>query len=53
MDVEVTSTAIREIFQLSIKFIVYSSDKDIIKLETDEPETWKPGKYNPFQDTLN
>lgn len=52
IDVEVTSTAKGDI-SASIKFIVYSSDKDIIKLETDNPETWKPGKYNPFQDTLN
>lgn len=52
IDVEVTSTAKGDI-SASIKFIVYSSDKDIIKLETDKPENWKPGKYNPFQDTLN
>lgn len=52
IDVEVTSKANGNI-SASIKFIVYSSDKDIIKLETDNPETWKPGKYNPFQDTLN
>ena len=52
MDVEVTSTAKGDI-SANIKFIVYSSDKDIIKLETDDPETWKPGKYNPFKDTLN
>ena len=52
IDVEVTSSAKGDI-SANIKFIVYSSDKDIIKLETDNPETWKPGKYNPFQDTLN
>lgn len=52
IDVEVTSAAKGDI-SASIKFIVYSSDKDIIKLETDNPENWKPGKYNPFQDTLN
>ncbi|WP_303005590.1 type 4a pilus biogenesis protein PilO [Romboutsia ilealis] len=52
IDVEVTSAAKGDI-SASIKFIVYSSDKDIIKLETDKPENWKPGKYNPFQDTLN
>ena len=52
IDIEVTSSAKGDI-SANIKFIVYSSDKDIIKLETDNPETWKPGKYNPFQDTLN
>lgn len=52
IDVEVTSVANGDILA-SIKFIVYSSDKDIIKLETDKPENWKPGKYNPFKDTLN
>lgn len=52
VDVETTSVYKGDI-SASIKFIVYSSDKDIIKLETDDPETWEPGKYNPFQDTLN
>lgn len=52
VDVEVTSTAKGDI-SVSIKFIVYSSNNDIIKLETDNPENWKPGKYNPFKDTLN
>lgn len=52
IDVEVTSKANGDV-SASIKFIVYSSDKDNIKLETDNPENWKPGKYNPFQDTLN
>lgn len=51
IDVEITSTASGEV-SANIKFIVYSSDDDIIKLETDKPDTWKPGKYNPFQDTL-
>ena len=52
VDVETTSVYEGDI-SASIKFIVYSSDKDIIKLEADDPDTWKPGKYNPFQDTLN
>lgn len=52
IDVQVTSKASGDI-SANINFIVYSSDKDIIKLETDNPATWKSGKYNPFQDTLN
>jgi len=52
IDVEVTSKATGDV-STNIKFIVYSSDKDIIKLDTAKPETWKPGKYNPFEDTLN
>lgn len=52
IDVQVTSTANGDV-SASIKFIVYSSDDDIMKLDTDKPETWTPGKYNPFQDTLN
>ncbi|MGL4911777.1 MAG: type 4a pilus biogenesis protein PilO [Romboutsia sp.] len=52
IDVEITSTANGDV-TASIRFIVYSSDNDIMKLETDKPENWKPGKYNPFQDTLN
>lgn len=52
IDVKVTSKASGDI-SANINFIVYSSDKDIIKLETDNPSTWKPGKYNPFQDTSN
>ncbi len=52
IDVEVTSKAKGEVLA-DINFIVYSSDKNILKLETDNPEKWKPGKYNPFQDTLN
>ncbi|WP_042278064.1 type 4a pilus biogenesis protein PilO [[Clostridium] dakarense] len=52
IDVKVTSKASGDI-SANIDFIVYSSDKDIIKLETDNPATWKHGKYNPFQDTLN
>ena len=52
IDIEVSSAAKGDI-SASIKFIVYSSNNDIIKLETDNPESWKPGKYNPFQDTLN
>ena len=51
-DIEVISSAKGDI-SASIKIIVYSSDKDIIKLEIDNPEDWKPGKYNPFKDTLN
>ena len=52
VEVETTSVYKGDI-SASIRFIVYSSDKDIIKLEADDPDTWKPGKYNPFQDTLN
>ncbi len=52
IDVEVTSKASGDI-SANINFIVYSSERDMIKLETDNPEEWKPGKYNPFQDTLN
>lgn len=52
IDVEVTSKAKGDV-TANINFIVYSSDKDMIKLETDNPSSWKPGKYNPFQDTLN
>ena len=52
IEVQVTSNASGDI-SANINFIVYSSDKDIIKLDTDNPSTWKPGKYNPFQDTLN
>lgn len=52
VEVETTSVYKGDI-TASIKFIVYSSDEDILKLETDDPDTWKPGKYNPFQDTLN
>lgn len=52
IDVDVTSKATGDV-SANIKFIVYSSDRDIIKLETDNPDKWKPGKYNPFKDTLN
>lgn len=52
VDVKVTSKASGDILA-NINFIVYSSDKDIVKLETDNPSTWKHGKYNPFQDTSN
>lgn len=52
IDIEVTSTAKGDV-STSIKFIVYSSDKNIMRLDTDNPAEWTPGKYNPFQDTLN
>lgn len=52
VDVEVISSAKGDI-SANIKFIVYSSDKGTIKLEIDNPENWKPSKYNPFKDTLN
>ncbi|MEG1284420.1 MAG: hypothetical protein RSD22_01670 [Romboutsia sp.] len=52
IDIHTTSTTNGEI-AASIRFIVYSSDKNIMKLDIDKPENWKPGKYNPFQDTLN
>lgn len=52
VDVEVTSTAHGEVYA-SIKFIVYSSENNVLQLDTDNPGEWTPGKYNPFQDTLN
>ncbi|HSQ88643.1 type 4a pilus biogenesis protein PilO [Romboutsia sp.] len=52
IEVQVTSKASGDV-SANIKFIVYSSEKDIIKLDTDKPENWKSGKYNPFEDTLN
>lgn len=52
IDVETTTTAHGEVYS-SIKFIVYSSGNDAIQLDTDNPGEWTPGKYNPFQDTLN
>lgn len=52
VEVEVISKAKGDI-SANIQFIVYSSDKDMLKLKTDQPQNWKPGKYNPFQDTVN
>ncbi|MEG2246100.1 MAG: hypothetical protein RR942_16995 [Romboutsia sp.] len=52
IDVKVISKASGDI-SATINFIVYSSDKYRIKLETDNLSTWKPGKYNPFQNTIN
>ncbi len=51
VEVEVTSKA-RGNISANIQFLVYSSEKDILKLDTDKPQDWKSGKYNPFQDTL-
>lgn len=52
IDVEITSDAKGDV-SANINFIIYSSENNNIKLETDKPESWKPGKYNPFQDTLD
>lgn len=52
VDVQVFTKATGDV-SANIKFIVYSSEKDIIKLETDKPSQWKPGKNNPFEDTLS
>lgn len=52
VDVQVFTEATGDV-SANIRFIVYSSEKDIIKLETDKPSQWKPGKNNPFEDTLS
>lgn len=52
VDVEVKSSAYGDVYA-NIKFIVYSSENNVLQLDTDNPGEWTPGKYNPFQDTLN
>ena len=37
--------------EATFKFMMYSSDNPILELENDDPNTWKPGKYNPFKTT--
>ncbi len=35
------------------KFVIYMSKKPKLKLKTENPNNWKPGKLNPFVDTTN
>lgn len=35
----------------TFKFIMYTSEDPKLELEVDDPNQWKPGKYNPFVQT--
>ena len=37
--------------EATFKFMMYSSDNPVLELEKDNPNNWKPGKYNPFKTT--
>ena len=41
------------IIEATFRFMMYSSDNPILELDNDNPNEWKPGKYNPFEDTVN
>ena len=40
------------VVEATFKFMMYSSDNPILELEKDNPNNWKPGKYNPFTSTV-
>ncbi len=35
------------------KFVIYMSENPKLNLQTENPNDWKPGKFNPFVDTTN
>lgn len=38
--------------EAQFKFIMYTNEEPTMKLDTDDPYSWKPGKYNPFISTV-
>lgn len=37
----------------NFKFVIYTSENPKLDLQTENPNNWKPGKFNPFVDTTN
>ncbi len=33
----------------TFKFIMYTKENTTMILDTDNPSSWRPGKYNPFK----
>ena len=39
------------VVEATFKFMMYSSENPTLELDNSDPNTWQPGKYNPFKTT--
>lgn len=46
---EVVTPQAEGVVEATFKFIMYTKENTTMVLDTDNPSSWRPGKYNPFK----